>query len=70
MKNGETKRIIIDTADNAYFIEANGYMSGEIKLVVPIDENIEWLEKHRRSFIDGSYEPREEDIIFIKKHWD
>lgn len=44
-------------------------MSGEIKLVIPIDENTEWLRNHRRSFLDGSYEPSEENIEFAENRW-
>ena len=40
LKEGETKRIIINTADTFYVVEADGYMSGNIELALPIDKNI------------------------------
>ena len=37
LKEGETKRIIINTADNVYLITADGYMSGNIEQCISLN---------------------------------
>ena len=49
LKDGDNEAIIINTANNVYFITADGYMSGEIDLCVPIvDKNIEYIKEQVR----------------------
>ena len=55
LKNGETRRILINTADYVYFVEADGYMSGDIVRKIQIDGNEELLRKLREEFKHGAY---------------
>ena len=41
----ENKNIIINTADNVYFVTATGYLQGELEDVLSLDENINRVEK-------------------------
>lgn len=54
LKNGETKNIVVFTANDAYFVTATGYLQGDINDVIPIlcyEKNIENLSKE---FIYGT----------------
>lgn len=53
LKDGDIRRIIINTADNTYFVVADGYLTGEIYATVPIDGNEEKLKIYREAFKNG-----------------
>ena len=52
LKNKEIANIMIYTADNAYFISANGYMSGKILHKEKIDGNEDLINTLRKEFQD------------------
>ncbi len=54
LKDGDVRRIIINTADNTYFVIADGYLTGEIYATVPIDGNEEKLKIYREAFKNGT----------------
>ena len=54
LKNKEIANIMIYTADNAYFISANGYMSGKILHKEKIDGNEDLINTLRKEFQDGT----------------
>ena len=55
LKNGETRPIIINTADHVYLVMADGYMSGDITAKIRIDGNEEALRDIRKEFKNGTY---------------
>ncbi len=66
LKDGDVRRIIINTADNAYFVIADGYMTGEIYVTVPIDGNEDFLKDFTEDFKNGTYQEAESDDILFE----
>ena len=54
LKNKEKANIMVYTADNAYFISANGYMSGKILFKEKIDGNEDLINTLRKDFENGT----------------
>lgn len=54
LKPGETKRIIINTADNVYFVTATGYMEYEDIQKYAIEGNEDVLSYLRKEFVEGN----------------
>ncbi len=66
LKNKEIADIIIYTADNAYFISANGYMSGNILFKEKIDGNEDLINTLRKEFQNGTLTTSEGINLFIQ----
>ncbi len=54
LKNGETKNIVVFTANDAYFVTATGYLQGDINDVIPILGNEKNIENLSKEFIYGT----------------
>ena len=66
LKNGEQRNIIIYTADNIYFVTADGYMSGTIVLKESFYANEEYISKVQEEFTNGTFVRTESDDKLIE----
>ena len=56
IKPGETKHIAINTADHIFLVDATGYMEYDAVKKFSLNDNIDYVSKIRREFINGEKE--------------